>query len=282
MNAADAHRVLATEARDLTTDVRTVEPWINARLARNTTEARMQKARGEYYEGIKIKDARLAEVRARFNQLQTWIGNQRDSLKGREQDDVYWKTVSGLKSRAGAEYAEMEADLAGMDCFSDVSELLNEIRARRRNVEAIRIGKVVKKAPPQKPPTRVATSDISGWWVWLRDKDRVPMYINPRGDSGIYFGVYFPQLTTKTLVQNKNTLVVHINFKASGSSRFAYRYKYPDSGPNGGKGGGTMTFSGNRMDGPWADDEGGAKGSWTLVRPTETERQRLRAHFGRG
>jgi hypothetical protein len=284
MNAADASRTLATEARDLTNDLKNVEPWIQARLVRNSTEARMQNAKRDYYEGVKIKDSRLNEVRARFNELQSWINTQRDGLKGREQNEEYWKTVAALKSRASADYAEMEADLSGMDCFSDVANLLGDIRARRKNVEAIRIGTAVKKpVPSKKPPTRVASgNDISGWWVWLRDKDRVPMYINPRGDSGIYFGVYFPQLTTKTLVKNKNTLVVHINFKAAGSSSFSYRYKYPDGGPNGGIGGGTMTLSGRRMSGPWADDEGGARGSWTLERPTPAELTRLRNHFGRG
>lgn len=282
MNAANALRALATDARDLANDVKAVEPWVDARMVRNATQDRLEKAKVNYRAGIKAKDERLAEVQAQFNELQSWISTQRGSLQGRENDEEYWKTVAAIKNRAVSEYFAMEASLTSFDCFPDVSNLLNDIRARRKNAQAIKIGKAVKKPTPKKTPPRVTSSDISGWWVWLREKDRVPMYINPRGDSGIYFGVYFPELTTKTLVKNKNTLVVHINFKSAGGNSYQYRYKYPNSGKNGGKGGGVMTLGGNRMNGGWADDEGGAKGSWTLERPTASEQTRLRKHFGRG
>jgi hypothetical protein len=263
----------------LESDLKAVEPWIVARMVRSGTEARRQKAQREYSEAIKIKDERLAQVQARFNALQSWINTQRAGLQGRAQDEAYWKSVSGLKSRASSEYSDMEADLSGMDCFPDVANLLNEIRARRKNVAAIKIGKAVKKpTTDKKPPAQANAGDISGWWVWLRGSDRVPMILE-KNDNGQFNGVYFPGITTRKIVRGQGP-TVHIGFAPLGGGRFRYRYKYPGSGAHGGKGGGVMQLRGNRMTGGWADDEGGAKGTWTLERATASERQLLKSKIG--
>jgi hypothetical protein len=274
-NAAVAQRASALEK-----DLKAVEPWIVARLVRNGTQARMEKARQEYSQAIAIKDKRLGEAQARFNTLQVWITNQRAGLKGSEQDAAYWQTVSGIKKRAVSEYADMEADLSSMDCFPDVASLLSEIRARRKNAEAIRIGKVAAKTPPATPKTAASRSSLAGWWVWLRGSDRVPMILEAHGNS-VFRGVYFPGITTRNIVSGKGPTVA-IGFQALGDNKFKYRYKYPGSGDKGGRGGGVMTLSGNRMSGAWADDAGGAKGNWTLERATAAERAKLRKHFGRG
>jgi hypothetical protein len=280
MNAADAQRALATEARDLARDLKVVEPWIEAYIVRNATEGRLQNAKREYYEGVKLKDSRLNEVRAQFNALQSWVTNQRDGLKGRDQDEQYWQTVSGIKSRAGSEYAEMEASLSSLDCFSDVANLLSDIRARRKNVASIRIGKGIRKpAPPKKASPRVASgSNLAGWWVWLRGSDRVPMILE-KNEKGEFRGVYFPGITTQNIERGKGP-TVHIGFAPIGGNKFRYRYKYPGSGSRGGRGGGTMVLNGNRMTGPWADDQGGAKGTWTLERATAGESALLKSRIG--
>jgi hypothetical protein len=120
-------------------------------------------------------------------------------------------------------------------------------------------------------------SGIAGWWIYLRGKERVPVIINPVTEDGTYTGVYFPEMTTKSLVQSKDTLVAHLKMFPRGGSWY-YKYSYNDGRD---KGDGTMSGGGSQMSGPWKS-EGGATGNWTWVRPGTVELQKLRQHFGRG
>jgi archaellum component FlaC len=281
VNAAEALKKIAVEPRELADDVRAVEPWIQARIKNTAAQGRLERAKADYANALKVKDATLEKVRNDFNALQTWMNGQRASLQGREHDEAYWQAVSQMKNRAQADYTAMIAELSGLECFPDVKDLLTDIRARLQKVRAIKIGTPVKK-----PPTVVKNSgaNIAGWWVWLRPKekggvDRIPMILEYHQDDNSYRGVYFPGITTQNIVRGRGP-TVQIGFVPISGNQFRYRYKYPNSSSGGGRGGGVMTLSGNRLSGGWADDEGGASGKWTLERATAAERALLKSKIG--
>jgi hypothetical protein len=172
------------DLRAMEADLKQVEPWINARLARNKTEQRMKDAQSDYLKAITLKDSKLGKAREDLSVLQSWISGQRAGLQGREQAEEYWRTVAEIKSRARIAYTLMESDLSSLDCFGDVKNFLDDIRARRGKVEAIKIGTPVTKAPPRvastprrskprpakkprptaKKPAATPTANFSGEW----------------------------------------------------------------------------------------------------------------------
>lgn len=167
----------------LKANLASAEPWITARIARNRAEESMKTLRKDYADAISYKDKQLAVAHKQMEELQTWQTNAKNHLRGREQDEEYWKEVAEIKSKSRAGYTIMKVGLEDLKCFSDVSNFLTDIDGRLKKVDAINIpiDKLEKpriaKAPPRiKPKTRskgkvkpttakkVALANFAGKW----------------------------------------------------------------------------------------------------------------------
>lgn len=118
---------------------------------------------------------------------------------------------------------------------------------------------------------------IAGWWLWVRDKDLVPVFINPKGSDGLYRGVYFPYLTLKTLRKTPDMSPSKLAFKKTSGNTYRYAWNYP----GGAKGTGVMNWAGKRMQGTWERTDKPESGSWMWGRPNAEAKAKLEKHFGR-
>ena len=126
---------------------------------------------------------------------------------------------------------------------------------------------------------------IGGHWLWKNEvtdeKGKkqvvlVPCYLTPQ-DDGTFKGVYFPWMSIDTLSQDSTRMPTRISYTPTSANTFAIEWEYPD-GP---RGTGTMTLSGDTLSGPWVEDGSGNSGNWTWIRPDPQQKKKLESHFGR-
>lgn len=126
------------EAEKIGAMIRQIEPWLNTRLKRDQAEEKVNQVQQDYWDATEAKNKLLDREKARFNQEQTRINQTRTSLQGQAKDQAYYQKLSQMTLHARATYELLLLNLVDLDCFGDVRNFMDDIKARMKKLDEAR------------------------------------------------------------------------------------------------------------------------------------------------